>query len=112
MSIFNQTMHNLLCTLSEDNKRSLPKHLPELTFAYNATPHASTGYSPFFVMSGRDPRLPAESFLGLEQEDTRAGSIDDWLQGHCQRLSHMLDRVPMRRHVRDRQDKKVNDQGQ
>ena len=113
---FNRTMHNLLRTLSEDNKRRWPKHLPELMFAYNATPHASTGYSPFFAMFGRDPRMPVESFLGLEQEDTRTSSIDDWLEGHCRRLNHVLDRVRRNndrqtRARQTRQERKVNDQG-
>ena len=113
---FNRTMHNLLRTLSDDNKRRWPKHLPELMFAYNATPHASTGYSPFFAMFGRDPRMPVESFLGLEQEDTRTSSIDDWLEGHCRRLNHVLDRVRRNndrqtRARQTRQERKVNDQG-
>ena len=113
---FNRTMHNLLRTLSDDNKRRWPKHLPELMFSYNATPHASTGYSPFFAMFGRDPRMPVESFLELEQEDTRTSSIDDWLEGHCRRLNHVLDRV-RRNNDRQtlarqtRQEQKVNDQG-
>ena len=114
--LFSRTMHNLLRTLSDYNNRRWPKHLPELMFAYNATPHASTGYSPFFAMFGRDPRMPVESFLGLKQEETRTASIDDWLEGHCRRLNRVLDRVRRNndrqtRARQTRQERKVNDQG-
>ena len=59
--------------------------------------------------------MPVESFIGLEQEDTRISSIDDWLEGHCRRLNHVLDRVPRNndrqtRARQTRQERKVNGQ--
>jgi len=89
---YNRTMHNLLRSLSADEKRQWPKHLPELTFASNATPHASTGYSPFFIMFGRHPRVK-ESFLELALEDTRTVSVGECLESHTRRLNYVLERV-------------------
>ena len=60
--------------------------------------------------------MPVESFLGLEQEDTRTSSIDDWLERHRRRLNHVLDRVCLNndrqtRARQTRQERKDNDQG-
>ena len=40
-------------------------HLSSMTHAYNCTQHASTTYSPYFLMFGRQPRLPIDFEMGL-----------------------------------------------
>ena len=81
---FNRTLHDLLRTLPPDKKRVWPNHLKELCYAYNATPHSSTGYSPHYLMFGVDPKLPVDILLPYDREQpTDTGT---WLSQHQNRL--------------------------
>lgn len=46
---FNRTLHNMLRTLQPKQKLKWPELLPELTCAYNSSPHATTGHTPQLV---------------------------------------------------------------
>ena len=62
---FNSTLCNRLGTLSEHDKLDWKAHLSSMTHAYNCTQHPSTTYSPYFLMFGRQPRLPIDFKMGL-----------------------------------------------
>uniref|UniRef100_A0A8C2GGE5 Gypsy retrotransposon integrase-like protein 1 n=2 Tax=Cyprinus carpio TaxID=7962 RepID=A0A8C2GGE5_CYPCA len=80
---FNRTLHDLLKSLPPEKKRRWPEHLSELVYAYNVTPHSSTGYSPYYLLFGVQPHLPVDALLGQEPvtEDK-----PDWLKVHQERL--------------------------
>ena len=62
---FNSTLCHMLETLSEQDKLDWKAHLSSMTHAYNCTQHPSTTYSPYFLMFGRQPRLPIDFEMGL-----------------------------------------------
>ena len=56
----NQTIIRMIGKLEEDRKACWSEHLPELLLAYNATCSAVTGYSPYYLLFGRRPRIPVD----------------------------------------------------
>ena len=77
---FNSTLCNMLGTLSEYDKIDWKVHLSSMTHAYNCTQHPSTTYSPYFLMFGRQPRLPIDFEMGLPV---------DVLGGSCSKTRYM-----------------------
>ena len=65
---FNRTLIDILGTLEPDQKKDWKQHIGALIHAYNATKHSATGVSPFFLMYGREARLPIDAVLGVEDE--------------------------------------------
>ena len=55
----------MLGTLSEEEK----SYLGCMTHAYNCTKHASTTYSPYFLMFGRHLTLPIDVEFGLPKHN-------------------------------------------
>ena len=56
----NQTIICMIGKLEEDRKACWSEHLPELLMAYNATCSTVTGYSPYYLLFGRRPRIPVD----------------------------------------------------
>ena len=56
----NQTIICMIGKLEEDRKACWSKHLPELLLTYNATCSTVTGYSPYYLLFGRRPRIPVD----------------------------------------------------
>ena len=56
----NQMIICMIGKLEEEKKACWSEHLPELLMAYNATRSAVTGYSPYYLLLGRRPRIPVD----------------------------------------------------
>ena len=67
---FNSTLCNMLGTLSEEEKSDWKSYLGCMTHAYNCTKHASTTYSPYYLMFGKHPRLPIDVEFGLPKSNS------------------------------------------
>ena len=56
----NQMIICMISKLEEDMKACWSEHFPELLMAYNATCSTVTGYSPYYLLFGRRPRIPVD----------------------------------------------------
>ena len=78
---FNQTLLSMLRTLPEEKKRKCSEYVPKVVHAYNCTKSDSTGYSPFYLLFGRTPRLPVDLIFGTSLEEasvTHTEYVDKW----------------------------------
>ena len=62
---FNSTLINMLGTLPKEKKSEWKDHVGTLVHAYNCTRNSATGFSPYYLMFGRQPHLPVDVTLGL-----------------------------------------------
>ena len=77
---FNRTLISMLSTLELEQKVNWKEHVAPMVHAYNCMRHESTGYTPFYLMFGRTPRLPVDMFLGVKTDFTNTvSSIQDRL---------------------------------
>ena len=85
---FNKTLIRMLSMLPEKEKKRWPSHLSAVTEAYNNTPHCTTGTSPYYLMFGREPRLPVDDLFGdlTYKSDGPSSSVEDYVQRHRQKL--------------------------
>ncbi len=77
---FNRTLLNMLGTLEEKDKSHWKDFVKPLVHTYNCTKHESTGFSPYELMFGRQPRLPLDLAFGLPCKDSSPASHSQYVQ--------------------------------
>ena len=91
---FNQTLKNMLRRAATEEGKDWDKLVPYLLFAYREVPQASTGFSPFELLYGRDVRGPLdilrESWESSEKSDE---NIISYVLSTRDRLSKMAELV-------------------
>ena len=87
---FNGTLINLLRSLSPEDKLRWPALLPAVCFAYNTTPHATTGLPPFQLLLGTAPRTPLDLYLGRQPPSSPG---EEYILRHCERVNRLREKV-------------------
>eukprot|EP00731_Ephydatia_muelleri_P022337 Em0014g928a len=64
---FNRTLLGMLATMVDSYPSSWEQNIRRVCLAYNSSVHASTGFSPFFLMFGRQVKLPVDLMYGTTQ---------------------------------------------
>ncbi|XP_037797020.1 uncharacterized protein LOC119592263 [Penaeus monodon] len=73
---FDRTLPDLLVTLDEKAKKEWPEHVSSICQCIMQPPHASTGYSPFHLLLGREPKLLRNPKAVSSDENT----VDKWIK--------------------------------
>jgi hypothetical protein len=85
---FNCTLLHMLGTLEPEQKKNWKAYVGPLVHAYNCTQHDSTGFSQYYMMFGRNPRLPVDIVFGLRKEVKGSNYIKD-LRDHLDHAYHL-----------------------
>ena len=77
---FNATLISMLGTLAIHAKKNWQEWITTSTHAYNCTVSPVTGFSPYFLMFGRNPKLPVDIDLGIPKIEQEPSSQQTYPQ--------------------------------
>ena len=77
----------MIGTLPIEAKIKLQEQLPTLVHSYNCSHSNATGFSPFYLMYGRQPMLPIDVQFGVRTADI----VTLISAGYIQKLQKSLD---------------------
>ncbi|RWS25201.1 pol polyprotein-like protein, partial [Leptotrombidium deliense] len=81
----NQILANMISQYVSSTHKDWDRALHFLAFAYNSSVQSSTGYTPFFLMFGREPIMPAETVFDVPSEGI-THAYSDQLVDHLSKI--------------------------
>ena len=90
---FNRTLLHMLATCTEDHPGDWEQHIRKVCMAYNVNVHPSTGFSPFYLMFGRQARLPIDLIYGTGPQVMENQSVGEYAASLKSRVSAAFDLV-------------------
>ena len=87
---FNQTLGRMILSFIDLNKADWDLYIPLLTAAYRSTVHPATGFSPNFLMLGREVNLPAHVVFPTPRVQDSC-SVTEYLKVLQERLETCFD---------------------
>ena len=90
---FNRTQISMLGTLLADFKRKWPQHISTLTYAYNCTRSNTTGFSPYYLLYGRQPLLLIDVEYDVFTPELSEAIMYKYVQGLKSRLENVSNKA-------------------
>ena len=75
-----QTLQRMIRKLDPELRRKWLAHLGSVLIAYNATRSLVMGFSPYYLMFGRRPRLPIDLLFPTRREHNLTHTIDEYVE--------------------------------
>ena len=85
-----QTLRRMIAKMDPDKRAKWPLHLGPILIAYNATRSLITDYSPYFLMFGRQPRLPVDLLFPNVRPDENSRTTDEYVTSLYNKLKSAL----------------------
>ena len=79
---FHGTMHSMLAKFISDNQRDWDEKLPAVAFAYRTSVQESTKFTPFYLMYGREARIPADLVYGTQPDSDLTSNVSEFADKH------------------------------
>ena len=83
----------MLGTLPADFKTKWPQHISTLTYAYNCTRSNATGFSPYYLLYGRQPLLPIDTEYGVFTPELSEAIMYKYVQELKSRLENAFNKA-------------------
>ena len=74
-----QTLQRMIGKLDLEKRKKWPAHIRSIIIAYNSTRSLVTGYSPYYLMFGRRPRLPIDLLFPTRRVHMLTCTIDEYI---------------------------------
>src|SRR3989442_12125116 len=91
---FHRTLNSMLAKVVSENQKDWDAQLPSVMAAYRASPHDATGFSPNYLMFGRENRAPLDLLYGGPPEnkpsDNRLGVLAADKVDNMRRAYHLV----------------------
>ena len=85
-----QTLQHMIGKLDQEKRRKWPAHIGSIIIAYNSTRSLVTGYSPYYLMFGRRPRLPIDLLFPMRRMQMLTRTIDKYVASLYNHLQESL----------------------
>ena len=72
-------MHSMLAKLVSEIQRDWDQKLPAVAFAYRTSVQEATGFTPYFLLHGREARIPADLIYGPPPDFDRSSEPSEFV---------------------------------
>ena len=85
-----QTLQWMIGKLDPEKRKKWPNHIGSILIAYNVTRSMVMGFSPYFLMFGRRPRLSIDLLFPMYRTQGLSHTIDEYVANLYDRLQDSL----------------------